>query len=55
MAEKNPFISGLIAKMSIDQKIGALLTLGFAGTLVGPHNDYFIICVGSPLPVVYRS
>jgi beta-N-acetylhexosaminidase len=34
---KNEFIRNLILRMSEDQKIGSLLTLGFTGTLVRPH------------------
>jgi beta-N-acetylhexosaminidase len=34
---KNQFITDLISRMSEDQKIGALLTLGFTGTMVRPH------------------
>ncbi|MDR0455319.1 MAG: hypothetical protein LBH20_01380 [Treponema sp.] len=33
----NQFIKNLILRMSEDQKIGSLLTLGFAGTMVRPH------------------
>ena len=34
---KNRFIQNLISRMSEDQKIGALLTLGFTGTVIRPH------------------
>jgi len=34
---KNSFVKNLVSKMNIDQKVGALLTLGFAGTIVRPH------------------
>jgi len=34
---QNTYVKNLISKMDIDQKVGALLTLGFAGTLVRPH------------------
>jgi beta-N-acetylhexosaminidase len=34
---KNEFIESLISRMSLDQKIGAILTLGFTGTLIRPH------------------
>jgi len=37
MQKVNKYIKNLITKMSLDQKVGALLTLGFAGTLVRPH------------------
>ena len=43
MPEKNAHISNLIARMTPDQKIGALLTLGFAGTLVRPHIYEYIL------------
>jgi beta-N-acetylhexosaminidase len=34
---KNAFITGVISRMSAEQKVGAILTLGFAGTVVRPH------------------
>ena len=34
---KNQFIQNLVSRMSKEQKIGALLTLGLAGTMVRPH------------------
>lgn len=37
MKKDNRYIVELISKMSMDQKIGAVLTLGFAGTLIRPH------------------
>lgn len=37
MKMTNTYVKNLISKMSLDQKVGALLTLGFAGTLVRPH------------------
>ncbi len=40
--EKNKFICSLVARMSERQKVGALLTLGFAGTVVHPHIVEFI-------------
>ncbi len=41
MEMKNSFIKGIIDKMTPEQKIGAVLTLGFAGTVVRPHiYDY---------------
>jgi len=36
------YITGLINKMSLEQKIGALLTLGFAGTVPRKHIYEFI-------------
>lgn len=37
MKMSNTYVKNLISKMDLDQKVGALLTLGFAGTLVRPH------------------
>ena len=34
---QNKYVKNLISKMSLDQKIGAVLTLGFAGTVLRPH------------------
>ena len=34
---KNKVVANLISKMTPDQKIGAVLTLGFSGTVVRPH------------------
>jgi len=31
MVKNNSYIKNLISKMSLDQKIGAMLTLGFSG------------------------
>ncbi len=42
MNRENRYIDHLISKMSLDQKVGALLTLGFAGTLVRQHIIDFI-------------
>ena len=42
MKSKNTFVCGLIRRMTLDQKIGALLTLGFAGTVARPHIYEFI-------------
>lgn len=42
MKQNEPFVCGLIERMSLDQKIGALLTLGFAGTVARPHIYEFI-------------
>jgi len=33
----NKYVQNLISKMTLDQKVGALMTLGFAGTFVRPH------------------
>lgn len=40
--KKNKYILGLISKMSLDQKVGAILTLGFAGTMIRPHIYEYI-------------
>ena len=41
MKKENAFVKDLIKKMTLDQKIGALLTLGFAGTVPRRHiYDY---------------
>lgn len=42
MEKTNQFVKGLIQHMTLDQKIGALLTLGFAGTVPRPHIYEFI-------------
>lgn len=42
MHTENPYIEGLISRMSRAQKIGALLTLGFAGSIPGPHIYEYI-------------
>ena len=54
---KNEFIKNIISRMSEDQKIGALLTLGFTGTLVRPHIHEAIVkyhCGGLRLTPVSR-
>lgn len=42
MEKKNTFIRDLIARMSLEQKIGAVLTLGFAGTVPRAHIYKYI-------------
>lgn len=42
MEKENAFVNGLIARMTLEQKIGALLTLGFAGTVPRRHIYDFI-------------
>jgi len=42
MKKSNPFVQSLISRMTLEQKIGALLTLGFAGTVARPHIYEFI-------------
>ncbi len=44
MSEKreNRFVKDLVSKMTLDQKIGAMLTLGFAGTVPRGHIYDFI-------------
>ncbi len=37
MSDKQRFLSGLIGRMSIDQKVGACITLGFNGTILTPN------------------
>lgn len=37
MSEKHDFLKDLIDRMSLDQKVGACLTLGFNGTIVTPN------------------
>ena len=34
---KNKFIANIVSKMTLDQKVGAVMTLGFSGTFVRPH------------------
>ncbi|MDR1787613.1 MAG: hypothetical protein LBR16_04100 [Treponema sp.] len=33
----NHYLKNLVSRMSVEQKVGALLTLGFSGTVVKPH------------------
>src|SRR5690554_6604425 len=40
--KENKVIRDIISKMSLEQKIGAVLTLGFAGTVVRPHIYEYI-------------
>lgn len=42
MEKKNAYIRDLIARMSLEQKIGAVLTLGFAGTVPRAHIYKYI-------------
>lgn len=42
MQKYNVFIRNLVADMTLEEKIGALLTLGFAGTVARPHIYDFI-------------
>ena len=42
MKNENRYIKNLIMKMTLDEKVGALLTLGFSGTLARPHIYEFI-------------
>ena len=54
---KNEFIKNIISRMSQDQKIGALLTLGFTGTVIRPHIHEAILkyhCGGLRLTPVSR-
>jgi beta-N-acetylhexosaminidase len=34
---KNQMVNNILSKMSLDQKVGAVMTLGFSGTMVRPH------------------
>ena len=54
---QNQFIQNLVSRMSEDQKIGALLTLGFTGTLIRPHIQDAIVkyhCGGLRLTPIAR-
>jgi beta-N-acetylhexosaminidase len=54
---ENLFIKGLVSRMHEDQKIGALLTLGFTGTMIRPHIRDAIVkyhCGGLRLTPVSR-
>jgi beta-N-acetylhexosaminidase len=54
---ENRFLKEIISRMSLDQKIGALLTLGFTGTLIRPHIRDAIVkyhCGGLRLTPVSR-
>jgi beta-N-acetylhexosaminidase len=42
MEKNNSFVVKLISKMTLDQKVGALMTLGFSGTMPRPHVYDFI-------------
>ena len=42
MEKKNTYIKNLVERMSLEQKIGAVLTLGFAGTVPRAHIYRFI-------------
>jgi len=58
MERKNRYISKLIDKMTAGQKVGALLTLGFSGTLVRPHIQDNIVkyhCGGLRLTPTSRT
>jgi len=58
MERKNHYISKLIDKMTAEQKVGALLTLGFSGTFVRPHIQDDIVkyqCGGLRLTPTSRT
>lgn len=40
--KKNKYILSLISKMTLEQKVGAVVTLGFAGTVIKPHIYEYI-------------
>ena len=42
MEKKNSYIKNLIQRMTLEQKIGAVLTLGFAGTVPRVHIYRYI-------------
>jgi beta-N-acetylhexosaminidase len=42
MTQNNKYLKNLIAKMTLEQKIGSLLTLGFAGTSIRPYHYEYI-------------
>lgn len=42
MQKNNDFVNDLVSRMTVEQKIGALLTLGFAGTVPRPHIYDFV-------------
>lgn len=42
MDRENKNVAHIIEKMTLDQKIGALLTLGFAGTVANPRSYDFV-------------
>lgn len=58
MERKNAFITSIIKKMSFEEKIGGLLTLGFSGTLPRKHIYDFVTkyhCGGLRLSPTTRS
>ena len=42
MKKENAFVKDLVKRMTLEQKIGALLTLGFAGTIPRHHIYEYI-------------
>jgi beta-N-acetylhexosaminidase len=42
MQKDNSYIDKLVSRMTLDQKVGALMTLGFSGTVVRPHLHEYI-------------
>ncbi|MGH4140057.1 glycoside hydrolase family 3 protein [Clostridium sp.] len=58
MKSENKYVKNLISKMTLDEKVGALLTLGFSGTIAMPHIYEFITkyhCGGLRLSPTSRS
>ncbi len=58
MKKENQFVKDLIGRMTLDQKIGALLTLGFAGAVPRQHIYDFITkyhCGGLRLTTASRT
>lgn len=42
MEKHNTYITKLVSKMTLEQKVGALMTLGLSGTFVRPHIHEYI-------------
>jgi len=40
--QENKFVKNLVSKMTLEQKVGAVLTLGFAGNVIRPHIYEYI-------------
>ncbi len=58
MEKKNDYIKNLVGRMTQEQKIGAVLTLGFAGTVPRAHIYRYIDeyhCGGLDCPVTADS
>jgi len=58
MKEKNPFVLDLVSRMTLEQKIGAVLTLAFTGVIPKPHTYDYITkyhCGGLRLTATARG